>query len=241
MTWRASPVVRRAWEHVFVHREWLTRELQAGKSLEQIGRETNRHASTVGYWARKHGLTPAGARRYAARGAPDRRRLEDLAESGLSLREIAAELDRSVSTVRHWLRRWGIRRLDARRHYLPADSPREVERPCPRHGVTTFRLDVRRTYRCTRCSTEAVSERRRTVKRILVAEAGGSCAICGYDRCIAALQFHHLQPATKLFALSTEGVTRSISAARAEAKKCVLLCANCHAEVEAGFRRLEAA
>jgi hypothetical protein len=224
-----------------VNGDWLAREIEAGKSLEEIARDTGRHASTIGYWARKHGLTTAGAGRYAARGAPDRRRLEELAGSALSLREIALELDRSVSTVRHWLARWSIQRRDARRHYLPADAPREVERTCPRHGVATFRLDARRTYRCTRCSTEAVSERRRNVKRILVAEAGGCCAICGYEGCVAALQFHHLNPSTKLFSLATEGATRSLARARAEAKKCVLLCANCHAEVEAGHRRLDAA
>lgn len=214
---------------------------EAGRSLEQIARDTGRHASTVGYWARKYGLRPSGADRYAARGAPDRQRLEKLAETTLSLREIATELDRSISTVRHWLQRWGIQRRDARRHYLPADAPREVERTCPRHGLAPFRLDVRRTYRCTRCSTEAVSERRRNVKRILVAEAGGCCAICGYYHCVAALQFHHTEPSAKLFALSMQGVTHGLAKARAEAKKCVLLCANCHAEVEAGYRQLNAA
>jgi 5-methylcytosine-specific restriction endonuclease McrA len=79
------------------------------------------------------------------------------------------------------------------------------------------------------------------VKRILVGEAGGCCAICGYVGCVAALQFHHRNPSTKLFSLATEGATRSLAKARAEAKKCVLLCANCHAEVEAGYRRLDAA
>ena len=45
---------------------------------------------------------------------------------------------------------------------------------------------------------------------------------------------------TKNFSLSHEGVTRSLERAREEARKCVLLCANCHAEVEAGVRVLEA-
>jgi hypothetical protein len=69
---------------------------------------------------------------------------------------------------------------------------------------------------------------------MLVAEAGGACTRCGYDRCDAALHFHHVDAATKSFALSREGVTRSLAEARAEAAKCVLLCANCHAEVESG-------
>jgi hypothetical protein len=82
---------------------------------------------------------------------------------------------------------------------------------------------------------EAVDRRRREIKRRLVAEAGGRCALCGYDRSPAALQFHHIDPATKTFGLATRGVTRSLAAARAEASKCVLLCATCHAEVEVGL------
>jgi len=69
---------------------------------------------------------------------------------------------------------------------------------------------------------------------MLVAEAGGKCALCGYARHSAALQFHHLDPATKSFGLGVRGITRSIEKLRAEAAKCMLLCANCHAELEVG-------
>jgi hypothetical protein len=58
--------------------------------------------------------------------------------------------------------------------------------------------------------------------------------LCGYDRCAGALHFHHLDPAEKSFHLSMQGVARSLARAREEMAKCVLLCANCHAEVEAG-------
>jgi DNA-binding CsgD family transcriptional regulator len=220
---------------VFVDRDSLAREFARGKSLERIGREAGVHPSTVGYWASKHGLRPPGAERFSARGAPDPALLERLAREGLSLREIAEALDRSIATVRHWLRRWKIERDDCRRKPpLPPDAPREVQMTCRRHGATSFRLDLRGTYRCKRCAQERVAERRRQVKRILVAEAGGRCRMCGYDRCVAALQFHHLDPHVKSFSLSSQGVTRGIEKAREEARKCVLLCANCHAEVEAG-------
>jgi hypothetical protein len=49
------------------------------------------------------------------------------------------------------------------------------------------------------------------------------------------LEFHHLVPSEKSFSLSYRGVARSLEKAKAEASKCVLLCANCHAEVEARF------
>ncbi len=96
-------------------------------------------------------------------------------------------------------------------------------------------LEGRGSYRCKRCRVERVSRRRRNVKRILVDEAGGKCLICGYDRCLQVLQFHHLDPSTKEFDLGHTGVTRSLARARAEARKCILLCGNCHAEVEAGI------
>lgn len=84
----------------------------------------------------------------------------------------------------------------------------------------------------------AVSERRRRVKRQLVEEAGGSCVICGFSDHPRALEFHHVDPATKKFHLSYQGLTRSIREMRAEAAKCVLLCANCHALVEAGVKKV---
>jgi hypothetical protein len=115
-----------------------------------------------------------------------------------------------------------------------------VELRCRRHGLVAFRLEGRGYYRCTRCSQDYVTQWRRKVKRVLVGEAGGRCALCGYDRCVAALEFHHVDPAHKAFGLSDEGVARSLDRARAEAAKCVLLCANCHVEVERGVRTLPA-
>lgn len=73
------------------------------------------------------------------------------------------------------------------------------------------------------------------VKVLLVKEAGGRCTICGYDRYVGALAFHHVDPSTKTFEVSGRGVTRAIAHSRAEAAKCLLLCCNCHAEVEAGI------
>jgi hypothetical protein len=72
----------------------------------------------------------------------------------------------------------------------------------------------------------------------LVAEFGGRCVLCGYDRHPGALHFHHLDPTEKAFGIGGTGATPSLEKLRQEARKCVLLCANCHAEVEAGVARL---
>ena len=113
-----------------------------------------------------------------------------------------------------------------------------VRAPCSRHGESEFQLrNDGAGYRCMRCRSEDVATHRRGLKAVLVAEAGGCCARCGYDRCIAALHFHHVDRSTKLFAVSGRGLTRSLEFARAEAEKCILLCANCHAEVESGLEQ----
>jgi hypothetical protein len=109
-----------------------------------------------------------------------------------------------------------------------------VERDCDRHGLTVFHLYGGRSWRCKRCVGEAVSRRHRKVKAILVAEAGGCCAVCGYDRAPRNLHFHHVDPSTKRFAL-TMGSGKSLAAYREEARKCVLVCANCHGEIESGL------
>jgi 5-methylcytosine-specific restriction endonuclease McrA len=222
-------------------RESLQRYLASGLSLSQIGRLVGRDPSTVGYWVRKHGLIPNGRSKYAPKGAPDRKALEGLISQGLSTYAIASHLGVSVSTVRHWLRRYELQtKPGMRRNYALSQSAKGRGAPrafleCLRHGEVEFFRRPDGGYRCSRCNGEGVQRRRRKVKRLLVEEAGGKCAVCGYDRYAGALEFHHLDPAAKCFGLSVRGVTRSLADLREEAAKCMLLCANCHAEVEAGI------
>jgi 5-methylcytosine-specific restriction endonuclease McrA len=116
--------------------------------------------------------------------------------------------------------------------------PKFAERVCRTHGRTEFVLEGRGYYRCKRCRMQRVLDWRRRAKLRLIAEAGGCCQICGYDRYSGALHFHHVDPSQKEFGLARRGFTRSIEKMRAEAAKCVLLCSNCHAEVEAGIATL---
>jgi transposase len=217
-------------------KRFLERCLARGMSLEAIGSEVGKHPSTVGYWVKKHGLAACNADRHTPKGGLARAVLETCVEEGLTLREIAERLDRSVSTVRYWLARYDIERTRPRRG--PGPDARYATFVCKRHGRTGFVLEGRGYYRCKRCRAAGVAKRRRRVKRKLVEEAGGKCALCGYSRWLGALQFHHLDPSEKEFHLAHRGHSRAIAKSRAEMRKCVLLCANCHAEVEGGFATL---
>jgi transposase len=217
-----------------MQKAFLEQCLAEGMSLEAIGKQAGKHESTVSYWLKKHGLVAAKAEKHGAKGAPSKEEMKRLLCLGMSLREIAKEMDRSLATIRHWMRKYGFK-APPHRHRGPQDGSRQTTLSCRRHGRAEFVLEGRGYYRCKRCRVEATVRRRHRLKRILVEEAGGQCILCGYSKCDRALEFHHLDPDAKEFELGYRGCTRSLASLRAEASKCVLLCSNCHAEVEAGM------
>ena len=83
----------------------------------------------------------------------------------------------------------------------------------------------------------AVSKRRKALRLEAVESKGAKCQLCGYDRYTGALEFHHFKN-EKNFGISETGCTRSWSRIEKELELCVLLCANCHREVEAGITQL---
>ena len=80
--------------------------------------------------------------------------------------------------------------------------------------------------------SERIARCRKKRKTQAVAYKGGVCCLCGYSRCLRSLHFHHLDPSKKSFALSDKGHTRSWENAKKELDKTVLVCANCHGEIE---------
>ena len=84
----------------------------------------------------------------------------------------------------------------------------------------------------------AVAARRRKLKLMVVEYKGGCCIVCGYDRYPGAFDLHHLDGSTKEFGLSMQGLTRSWERVKAEADKCVLVCANCHREIHGGIAKI---
>ena len=71
---------------------------------------------------------------------------------------------------------------------------------------------------------------RRSMKQQAIKLLGGKCSICGYNKCIDALEFHHKDPNEKEFKLGS-GNTMSWKEYKSEALKCILVCSNCHKEI----------
>jgi transposase/5-methylcytosine-specific restriction endonuclease McrA len=230
-----------------VEKDTLETLLGQGLSLEKIAKRFGKDAATISYWMRKYGLQAVNREKHAAKGGIDQEHLARLVAEGMTIAEIAAEVGLSKTAVRHWLRRHGLKTAHGRGRRPAGETrvasdgaPRIVTLECRHHGRAEFVLEGRGYYRCRQCRIDRVTRRRRSLKVMLVAEAGGCCVICGYDRHLRALAFHHVEPADKRLQISWNGVTQSLEALRAEAQKCVLLCSNCHAEVEDGRIELPA-
>ncbi len=78
---------------------------------------------------------------------------------------------------------------------------------------------------------EAVKKRRKKLKELAVEYKGGKCCKCNYDKCIGALEFHHLDSNEKDFGIAAKGHTVSWERMKLELDKCIMVCANCHREI----------
>lgn len=97
-----------------------------------------------------------------------------------------------------------------------------------------YSRDKRGGSTTTRCGKCGVQKWRKAKKLKAIEYKGGKCEICGYSKCIWALEFHHINPELKLFEIGNN--TFSWEKNQKELDKCILVCANCHREIEsAGF------
>ena len=85
-------------------------------------------------------------------------------------------------------------------------------------------------------SSDRVIEWRKRTKQKLIEYKGGECELCGYKKCNRSLQFHHLNPIEKDFAIS--GKSLSFEKLKQEVDKCILVCSNCHCEIHDGLVKI---
>ena len=69
-------------------------------------------------------------------------------------------------------------------------------------------------------------------KKLFAVEAfGGKCQICGYNKCVNSLTFHHIDSENKKESPSYIIMRWSWENAKKELEKCILICSNCHGEI----------
>ena len=132
--------------------------------------------------------------------------LKVLLARGVSVEQIAGRFQKDPSTVSYWMAKYGLQAPSRDKH-------------AARGGIARERLE------------ELVADDRSIAE---IAEAGGRCVVCGYDRSQAALAFHHVDPTQKRMIVSAQALGVGIARLREGARKCVLVCHNCLGELEAG-------
>lgn len=91
-----------------------------------------------------------------------------------------------------------------------------------RKGLSTY---------CIECTKAQTLDRQREFKRQCVEYKGNKCEKCGYCKSLSALQFHHIDPTKKDFTIANKNKTKFSDLIKQELDKCLLVCANCHAEI----------
>ena len=91
---------------------------------------------------------------------------------------------------------------------------------------------------CRKCNSQNTLDRQREFKKKCVEYKGGRCVVCGYEKYLGSLDFHHIDPSQKDFNLSNMRQTSFIKnqyAIQKELDKCILVCKNCHCEIHNGL------
>ncbi len=154
----------------------------------------------------------------------EKQTLESLVDEGLSQREICKRLGSSQTNLRYYLKKFDIKTNHKKFHPKTIINGMAT---CKKHGLTPYSKKVR----CKKCLVESVQKRRDKLKIMAVDYKGGKCEKCGYNKCIQALDFHHVNPSEKDFGIGHNGYTRSWEKCKKELDKCIILCANCHREI----------
>lgn len=141
-----------------------------------------------------------------------------------SIRSISSKENISPSTVRYYLSKFNLKTKNI------------IKNPkCKFCGETNHDLFMKNgkytsKSLCKKCHSKNTVLRFRKNKERMVAYKGGKCSICGYNKCLGALDFHHLDPKKKDINW-IKIKTWSFEKAKKELDKCILVCSNCHREI----------
>ncbi len=211
------PQVRTLVWFVMSHKEVILDLLKQGLSKKQIVRQT--------------GFSPWTVHKYtSSNGNELSQRVIELRLSGKSVSEVAKSIGVSKSTVSAILSR--TPEFEAqKKEQIKLSAEKRRKPPREKTGRSKSRgensIDFVNQWRL---------NSRKARRQWLLSLFNNKCQACGYDRCFEALHFHHVDPSEKSIVLTTKN-TLLIDPKKLleEAKKCVLVCGNCHIEIHSGY------
>jgi len=140
--------------------------------------------------------------------------LQELVSKGLSTRQIAKETGKSQTSVRYWL---GKHELNTTRIHK-----------CKCGETDKKKFHPGRYSECRECRKKWQRDRFRRLKKFYVDYKGGKCVKCGYNKCQASLDFHHLEGKDPNWKYMRRWAKKRVLK---ELDKCILVCRNCHGEI----------
>ena len=166
----------------------------------------------------------------------DKKLIESYINSGLSFNQISKISGKSLTAIRYWAKKHKLKSKFNTFRNKTIEEYGEF-RFCPRcqKQVPTINFYSRRgksnsSVYCKPCTNNQTVERQRKLKVKCVEYKGGKCERCGYNKCIGALEFHHINPKEKDFNISHLKSYAFNEVVKEELNKCLLLCACCHRE-----------
>lgn len=178
----------------------------------------------------------------------DKQKLVEYIEDGMSTTQISKIENKGKTTVRYWLNKYNLttNHKSFSDGYIGENSILKVDgRPVQNCSKCSILLTEETGYwrsskkiwqaNCKKCHNKYSVERWQNNKKRAVDYKGGKCGRCGYDKCIDALEFHHIDPTQKDKNFGNIKIRRWEDQKK-ELDKCICVCANCHREIHSELR-----
>ncbi|MEK7578544.1 MAG: hypothetical protein AAB456_02400 [Patescibacteria group bacterium] len=202
--------------------------VRKGLSLRKIAQALQTDKSNIRYFCRQNNIDYSINLRFTEEYSKlvTKQELSDLLTVGYGLQRIGKIIGLTIGGVCYWMKKYGLKCI---RKYNTGSCNQNYMN-CKICGTKTqFVYNNLKICLCAGCKTQT---KRRALKRRLVLSKGGACEICGYNRSLNALDFHHLDSEEKDNSVSNYiQVAGNFTKAVKEAEKCMLVCSNCHREI----------
>jgi hypothetical protein len=173
--------------------------------------------------------------------------LKSFVDSKMSIREISKITNKGSTTIRYWLKKYDLKTENKsfKEGYVLNPILKVDGRPVQNCSKCSILLTEETGYwrsskkiwqaNCKKCHNKYSVERWQNNKKRAVEYKGGKCERCGYDKCVDALEFHHINPTQKDKNFGNIKI-RKWETQKNELDKCICVCANCHREIHAELR-----